>query len=142
MSRSKFTEENRSAILRYLEAGNTVETACRMVGVHRSQIYRWLKRGEDARAGTIFRTFYDDVQAAEARAEVRAMTIVQQGMRDDPRWAAWYLERRRPEQWGRRGSVEHPQAGPLVIELTWSTGASASRLADSEVTVLGLPEGS
>jgi excisionase family DNA binding protein len=141
MSRSKFTEENRSAILRYLEAGNTVETACRMVGIHRSQIYRWLKRGEDARAGTTYRTFYDDVQASEARAEVRAMTIVQRGMPDDPKLAVWYLERRRPEQWGRRASVEHTQAGPLVIELKWSGGASASRLADSEVTVLPIPDG-
>jgi transposase len=126
VSRSKFTEENRAAIIRYLEAGNTVETACRMVEVHKSQLYRWLKRGEEARPGTTSRSFYDQVQAAEARAEVRAVTILQQGMRDDPKWAAWYLERRRPESWGRRSTVEHAQAGPLAVALTWTDGTNAS----------------
>jgi transposase-like protein len=135
VNRSKFTEENRAAILRYLEAGNTVETACRMVGIHRSQLYRWLQRGEEARPGTTFRRFYDDVQAAEARAEVRAMTILQQGMRDDPKWAAWYLERRRPEQWGKRSPPEPSPipAGPMVVRLELPGG---SQEASSEILAL------
>lgn len=140
--KTKFTEPMREALIRYIEGGNTIETACKMVGVHKTQFYRWVKRGEDAREGTTFRKFHDDVQAAEARAEVRAMTILQQGMRDDPKWAAWYLERRLPQQYGRRQYTEQ-QTGPILVQLKWHEGADPlPPPATSEVSVMHqLPEG-
>jgi len=119
MSRSKFTVENREALARYLQQGNTQETACRMVGIHKSQLYRWLNRGENAREGTAFRDFYDAMQRAEGEAETRAQLYVQQGMKNDPKWTAWYLERRHPEQWGKRMWVERKAEpmGPIVVKL-------------------------
>ena len=119
MSRSKFTAENRDLLTRYLQQGNTQETACRMVGIHKSQLYRWLNRGENAREGTAFRDFYDAMQRAEGEAETRAQLYVQQGMKNDPKWTAWYLERRHPEQWGKRMWVERnaEPIGPIVVKL-------------------------
>lgn len=102
--RSKFDAATRQAIIDILEGGSTILTAARAVGVHRATLHRWLARGENARLGTTFREFFDAVQAAEAHAEIRAANLIQQGMRDDPKWAAWYLERRRPRS-GAAGST-------------------------------------
>ena len=86
------------AVLAALEAGCTRRAAAGAAGIHHATLYRWM----DADA-----TFRDTVEKAEDVAEARATSIVAKAAYEGT-WtaAAWWLERRRPEQYGRRLAVD------------------------------------
>ena len=81
--------------------GNTIETACNLAGISRKSYYRWLKEAEDAPEGHILRQFRDTVKEARAEAAHRMLMIIQKAAMKDWRAAAWFLERRYPEDWSR-----------------------------------------
>jgi transposase len=65
-------------------------------------VYRWTKRGEKQASG-LFREFCMALREADAVAELRCIRRLNQAACDgDWRAAAWMLERRFPERWGRR----------------------------------------
>lgn len=104
-------------ILGYLRAGNYVETACALAGVHPSTFYRWIERADDEKSDPKFREFRDAVTRARAEAEARNVALVQRAASDDWRAASWYLERSFPTKYGRRDRVEHsgPDGGPITL---------------------------
>lgn len=86
------------AVLAALENGCTRRAAAGAGGIHHATLYRWM----DGDA-----TFRDAVEKAENVAEARATTLVVKAAYEGT-WtaAAWWLERRRPEQYGRRLAVD------------------------------------
>ena len=86
------------AVLAALENGCTRRAAAGHAGIHHATLYRWM----DADA-----TFRDEVEKAENVAEAKATVLVQKAAFEG-QWtaAAWWLERRRPEQYGRRVAVD------------------------------------
>lgn len=81
-----------------LAAGNTRRTACQLAGVSEDAFARWLAR---------YAGFAEAVQRAEAEAEAHHVANVKRAA-DDGTWtaSAWWLERRRSDDWGRRDKVE------------------------------------
>ena len=61
MTRCSYNVMTQICILR--REGNHMKRISEIVGVHRSTIYNWLKKGEKARFGK-YRTFYDDWEEA------------------------------------------------------------------------------
>jgi hypothetical protein len=122
VSRSKFTEANRAALLDALRDGVPVRTACALVGVDRSAFYRWMRRGETGRPGGVFHDFYMAVQHAIAQADAEAVVIIRRGMRDDPRLARWWLSRRLRDEFGDGPQAAPQPPGPVVIQLTLDDG--------------------
>ena len=90
-----------------LEAGNFTTVAVGYAGIGRATFYRWMHRGREADRG-IYRDFYKAVRRAEAKAEVRAVTIVRRHMTKSWRASMAWLERRYPDRWGppRRQDIE------------------------------------
>lgn len=86
------------AVLAALEAGCTRRAAASAADVHHTTMYRWME------ADATFRTA---VEKAENVAEARATTLVVKAAYEG-QWtaAAWWLERRRPDQYGKRLSVD------------------------------------
>ena len=109
---SKRTPEREARILQVLEAGNTRRAACEYVGIDQDTMSRWCARYAD---------FADRVRKAEAQAEIQAVAIIRQGIRNgDTADAKWWLERRRPDDYGRREKVEitvRQQAERLAADL-------------------------
>lgn len=108
MARVKLTDEKTQEIFNAIAGGNTHEVAARLAGIAPSTFYNWMKRGEQAKSGR-FKNFHDQIKKAEALAEAERINVIRramlaQGKFKDPDWkaAAWYLERRYPEKWGRR----------------------------------------
>jgi hypothetical protein len=95
---SKKTPERVAAITQALRAGNTRRAAVSYGEIDHATFYRWLE--EDA-------TFRDAVEKAEADAEVRFVAQVAQAAVGGT-WsaAAWWLERRRGQDWRRHDSLE------------------------------------
>ena len=96
---SKFNASTAKAIIQALETGATYEIAAKRGGIKRETLWRWLKKGEDAKTGQ-FVTFRNDVKKAEANGAVFMLAIISKAARGDerqkPAWkaAAWLLERR------------------------------------------------
>jgi transposase len=109
---TKRTPELERRLLDALRAGNTRRAACAYAGVEQHTFQRWLLR---------FAHFAQAIEKAEADAAVRNVAIIQQAARDGT-WtaAAWWLERRYPEDYGRRERVDvtiRQQAERIAHEL-------------------------
>jgi transposase-like protein len=82
------------AVCEALAAGNTRKAAARLAGVGRSTLYEWLQ----------VRSLADTVKRAEADAELEMVAAVRRAAQDARTWtaAAWWLERKMPDTWGKR----------------------------------------
>lgn len=120
-------------ICKHLRLGHTQATACRLARVSESTYYEWLGRG-DQEPNSLFAEFSEAVKEAMAQAEDDALQTIRDAARPWTRtvvserpgengqkllftevveergqWqaAAWFLERTRPAQYGRRQVVHH-----------------------------------
>lgn len=60
-----------------------------------------MKWGEKKQTGIYFE-FFEAIKKAEAIAEARNVTIIQSAAKDSWQAAAWWLERKHPDEWGRK----------------------------------------
>lgn len=101
---TKLTTEILSKIEVLLQNGNYVETAAAVCGISKSTLYLWLKRGARSKKG-IYKDFSDAVVKAQGLAEARDVSIITKAAKDDWKAAAWRLERKFPNRWGRRINI-------------------------------------
>ena len=103
----------------------------------KATFHRWLNRGERDRTGP-FRAFCDAIKDAEARAVVGWLAHIQKAAADGE-WtaAAWKLERRYPETYGRR-IQETTTTGTMRVEVVYVDEAIGPPMA---IRALPLPEG-
>jgi hypothetical protein len=86
---------------------------------HANRVDRWAVSGFNDVDEAKYLLFFEDVEAARAASEVRAVTQIQQAAMDGT-WqaAAWYLERSQPGRWGRqRVELSGPNGGPVQVEV-------------------------
>ena len=102
MAKLKLTPELIEKLIPSIEAGNYIETVCQAHGISRNTYYLWLKKGESAKAKTIYRYFYDMVKDAEARAEQKLIEEWREKLQVSPTNYKDFLERRYPERWGKK----------------------------------------
>ncbi len=130
---TKLTPERSERILTALRDGNTITTASIYGGISIQTLDRWLERGRKT-GQPIFVQFVKDFEKARIEAEIQSVerirkagqggqlikrvtkSIVNKYGREtttteetytQPEWTAdaWYLERRLPEQWGRKDKL-------------------------------------
>lgn len=119
------------AVVTAVKAGATVVTAAQYAGIAKATVLAWLQRGEGthrSRGQTkLYVDFVDAIRKAQAEDEIRRLARIEQAGRGgavlsektltyrdgrvlverhyaQPAWQAdaWYLERTRPDQYGRR----------------------------------------
>ena len=101
---SKLTPDVQGRVLAAISAGNTRATAAAYARVGLSTLMAWLARGEKATRGQ-YREFLDAVKNAEADAVVTSVALVRKAASEHWQAAAWWLERRYPDEWGRKDRV-------------------------------------
>jgi transposase len=127
----KLNQEIQDKICDAIRAGNYIETASAYAGVSKDSLYRWLKRGarekqrleKDSKAKVdkkeaLFVRFSDAIEKALADAEVRDVALIGKAAEDQWQAAAWRLERKFPNRWGRRVALEHSgkEGSPINIK--------------------------
>lgn len=112
--RTKLTPELQAEIVKVLRGGAYVEDACAFVGLSKSSFYDWMQRG--AAGEEPFSEFSDAVEKARADAVVRNIALVQNAANSSWQAAAWWLERTRPDQYGRRTNLAGPNGGAVEIK--------------------------
>lgn len=83
--------------------------AAAFAGVSYDTVNRWRIRGEDEKSPVEFCNFYKALKRAQAVAMNRLLRSVQRSGRKDWRAAAWLLERRHAEDFGKINEVEKPE---------------------------------
>lgn len=117
----KITPEKRDRIVRLLRTGQTAEIASSSVGVSRRTLYEEIRRGvrddEEGRSGTAAAKFARSVGVALAEAEMGALgKILKAASAGQWQAAAWFLERRFPERYGRYRANRPPEEDALEGE--------------------------
>lgn len=114
--RTKRSDEREAALMSSLRLGNTRRAAAAFAGISHDTFYQWMKE----------QTFADAVSKAEADAEARFLAQVAKAAADGT-WtaAAWWLERRRPDDYGRKERVDSTSK----VEITGKDGGPIETLA-------------
>lgn len=103
---AKLKPEVAQRILTAIAGGNTREVAAGYAGVSERSLYRWIEAGKAASRGTFWQ-FWQDVQKAESDAVVESVATIRLASRKSWQAAAWWLERKYPDQWAlRQPSIE------------------------------------
>lgn len=103
-----------SRLLGAIYAGNYAETACDFAGIARSTLSNWTQRGEAGEQP--YADFLKALKRAEAISEIAAVDAVRGHWRREWASAMTYLERRKPERWGKRDA--DGAGGPrLVVQI-------------------------
>lgn len=115
---TKLTADTQQEFLAALRTGCTRKDAARYVGVHPDTVYTWLKRGAEPDAEDTYREFHRLVYRAERTVKIRALGFIQQAQETDWKAAAWWLERKHPDEFGRRDRLRVDATAQITASLT------------------------
>ena len=116
MSRlTKLTPEVQNTFLEAIDIGLTHKLACEYAVISESTFYAWVQRGKAATSG-IYLEFLDALARAEAQGASRLLAQIRLHAATDWRAAAWVLERRHPDDYGKRAEVTGKEGGPVQVE--------------------------
>jgi transposase len=117
---TKLTKAIQDEIVRQLRLGNYIETAAAIAGIHKSTLYDWLKRGARSdEKDDRYARFSDAVKKAQAESEAFDLAVITRAAQQHWQAAAWRLERRFPDRWGRRDHIQHSGegGGPIPFQI-------------------------
>jgi hypothetical protein len=80
----------------------------------------------------VFRDFRAAIKKAQARAEENALKRIQTASRKQWQAAAWWLERKYPERWGKRERVERPVESDRSAAYISSLSATGAQMPSRE----------
>ena len=138
-----FTDEIAQAVLLALSLGAPIRTACDVAGIGERTYYEWLRRGSKEMWAAVGRCrlaggdesrwheyveppdmvglakFAEKVQMAHANAEVSYLSYIRKHAGRTWQAAAWMLERRWPEVYGKRPlpAEEAPTTGGTTVSV-------------------------
>ena len=96
-----------------IRGGAYVETAAAFCGISKDTFYRWLRLAESDETSELLLKLSDAVKKAMAEAELRDLHVIDRAAQDGV-WqaAAWRLERKYHDRWGRQAKVLLEHSGP------------------------------
>lgn len=127
---TKLTPELIKEAARLVAEGNYITHVAQALGISRKTFYNWLEQGARATHG-LKREFYEAITKAEAEAVLRNVKIIQKAAETNWQAAAWYLERRYPELFGRKDKIGvDPDNNEIVIKIQKVSGDGGTSTSD------------
>ncbi len=118
MGKSKLTKELIKQAVKLVENGNNVKDIFGALNISDFSWYTWLQQGKQAKSG-LKRELYEEVEKAERRAIMRNVAHIQRAA-GEGNWqaAAWWLERKYPDDWGKKERLgfDNTEGLKIVIE--------------------------
>ncbi len=106
---TKYSKETEEKICSALRAGNTRKASSEYAGIDEATLWRWMQSNA---------SFANNIKKAEADAEVSAVAIIKKAMPETWQAAAWWLERRKSDDYGRNLALRtDKEASRLIAEL-------------------------
>lgn len=126
----KLNKDIESKIILALKTGAYIETAAAYAGISKATFYEWLRRGEREKQRVNKNTrnktrkrelpfveLSDAIKKALADAEIRDIMKIEQASKTQWQAAAWRLERRFPDRWGRKDNYNMRHSGDIAIQI-------------------------
>lgn len=106
MPKTKLTPQLQEQIGKNITLGMPLKFAAEAAGITEVTFYNWLKRGENESKGKFFE-FAEHIKACKAKAVQLHLKLITKAATDGS-WqaSAWILERRHPEEFGRKDRLE------------------------------------
>ena len=133
---TKCTPELTEKICEYLASGCYVCTACQAVGISETTLGNW--RARAAKGEEPYVTFVEATKEAEAKAELRALALVQKAMPENWAAAMTWMERKFPARWSRgerrevTGAGGAPVAHSIIFEVVGGEEAAGEPDGDGD----------
>jgi transposase-like protein len=118
--KKKLSAELVDNVLDLISKGHTIKAACAYSDIGQTVYYNWMKQGRadaDADVESDERRLFDGVPDAEAKHEQAHLNVIIKATKKTWQAAAWYLERRYPERYGRRVVSPEHDSGDTVSEI-------------------------
>jgi len=113
---SKLNDRRIKRICDALAVGATYQTAAEYAGISRQTLAKWIKHGERMHFGKQ-KQLVEAVYEAQGRAKIAALATIARASKDgDWKAAAWFLERREPEGYGRSDRVKLTATVDATVE--------------------------
>ena len=106
MAKSKLTPELQEKFCDAIENGDSILGACGYVGIDESTYYKWMKKAKEAKGRSKFVKFKECVDKAKAKALHNFEQVITRASTEHWQAAAWMLERRHPNMYGKRDKIE------------------------------------
>ncbi|MBP3226512.1 MAG: hypothetical protein J6M08_06285 [Methanobrevibacter sp.] len=106
MAKTKLTPELQNDFCEAIENGDSILGACGYVGISEQTYYNWINRAEEAKSRTKFVKFKEAVDKAKAKALHNFEQVITRASMEQWQAAAWMLERRHPNLYGKREKIE------------------------------------
>ena len=106
MAKTKLTPELQEQFCKAIENGDSILGACGYVGISEQTYYNWINRAEEAKTKTKFVKFKECVDKAKAKALHNFEQVITNASMEHWQAAAWMLERRHPNLYGKREKIE------------------------------------
>lgn len=125
---SKLTPEVEARYLQAIRVGSTRADAAALCGLDRRTVERWMQRAEEQPTSE-YAAFAARVHEADAHGVAAALAHITKASQKDWRAAAWMVERRRPEAYGKRETVKHEGSvdAPVVVDIWRADVQDAAR---------------
>lgn len=114
----KYTPETEAKICEALKAGNTRKASAEYAGISEVTFYEWIKDPERlsfTSTEEMSLSFLSAIKKAESDAEVYACAVIKKAMPDNWTAAAWWLERRKPHDYGRNLTIRADREAESLI---------------------------
>ena len=119
----KLLKDNiRERVLQAIRRGCSYKNACIAGGITEACFYDWKAKAEDPEQDPCYSEFAKELDRARAEGESRLVELMEVHAVEDPRAAQFILERRHPEEWGRRDHIAHEhstakEAPRIIVEV-------------------------
>ena len=134
---SKLTPELQKEICDYIAVDGLLnKDACLIAGIATSTFCLWKAKGEKEGEPAIYSDFLEAIKTAEAKFKQKRLENIRKAGETDWKAEAWQLERKFPEEFGRRiehaGKIDGP--APVYQLLPAKAGDNGENDAKDETT--------
>jgi transposase-like protein len=134
--RTKLTNEVKGQIVATISMGLTDKDACVVAGISEVTFYEWLNRGRNKEGyngrkwAPVYATFANEVERARVANKVHHVRNIYRASETQWQASAWMLERRFPEEYGRRDRIDvgNAEEKPFKAEVLFADAESVSAI--------------
>jgi transposase-like protein len=125
MAELKLNKELIEKAHRLISEGHYAVVVCTYLGIDESTFYKWINKAKndlEANKNTIYVQFFQSINEAEAKAEMRHLQNIAKSANDGT-WqaSAWLLERKHKQRWSTKQEVQlsGDSENPVKVSLKW-----------------------